>query len=549
MNTRLKTSLLTLTLLAAACSTEVSDEDFDMNDDALEKNKAIAGSVGSLGTWTSLSARKVPRVLSRSASGTNVTIKLDRALDADELPLSKVQVLVVRPSGSGFVKRNLATGASLSADKTTLSISLSEPVRAGEIYFARGEWRPCPGSSSGMHCGPRPAQLGEIIVKSGRTNPIHDVINLDVGVFRPKLAAAPILTVAPPQTELVLAEEPPASQGTFRVKSMTPAGDSTQVDRRTDKVIITFDGGTIDCARTGRGKSAFHMHSVSPDVYDQQSMYEDPAASTPNAGGYRGHLRCEEDTNRIVFTTPGVLLGDAWFQIDLNAWSKEGNFMGNKVLEFKTKRPGLQVLATRVENHYGGDNTCDDDLFGQNHCDIYVTTAIATAGGGQPSRIPEQGDFGGMTYFPSDPNGGKRDLWPPRVLYANANPIDEVVDVQMWAVDADDNSTWKKVFETAGKVAGAMAAALTPIRPDLGAISEGASAGFIGLAEVIPTNEDDFLGSGRFIFTASNQRWGTQATYPIVLDLSKNAPNRGPVKVFIHTEELPPSWRLPGPIL
>jgi hypothetical protein len=178
-----------------------------------------------------------------------------------------------------------------------------------------------------------------------------------------------------------------------------------------------------------------------------------------------------------------------------------------------------------------------------------VTTAIATAGGGQPSRIPEQGDFGGMTYFPSDPNGGKRDLWPPRVLYANANPIDEVVDVQMWAVDADDNSTWKKVFETAGKVAGAMAAALTPIRPDLGAISEGASAGFIGLAEVIPTNEDDFLGSGRFIFTASNQRWGTQATYPIVLDLSKNAPNRGPVKVFIHTEELPQSWRLPGPIL
>jgi hypothetical protein len=548
MNTRLKTSLLTLTLLAAACSTEVSDDDFDMETDALEK-KPIAGSVGSIGATASLAARKTPRVISRSASGSNVTIRLDRALEADELPLSKIQLLVVRPSGNGFVKRDLAKSASLSADKTTLSIALTEPVRAGEIYFPRGEWRPCAGSTSGMSCGPRPARFGEILVKSGRTNAIGDMIHVGTGVFKPVATATASVPVALPQTEVVLAEEPPPSQGTFRVKSMTPVAGATDVDRRTDKVIITFDGGTIDCARTGRGKSAFHVHSVSPDVYDQQSMYEDPAAPTPNAGGYRGHLRCEEDANRLVFTTPGVLLGDAWFQVDLNVWSKEGNFMGNKVLEFKTKRPGLKVLATRVENHYGGDNTCDDDIFGKNYCDIYVTTAIATAGGGQPSRIPEQGDFGSMTYFPSDPNGGKRDLWPPRVLYANANPIDEVVDVQMWAVDADDDSTWKKVFETAGEIAGAMAAALAPVRPDLSAISEGASAGFVGLAKVIPTNEDDFLGSGRFIFTASNQRWGTQATGPIVLELSKNAPNRGPVKVFLYTEELPLSWRLPGPIL
>jgi len=405
-------------------------------------------------------------------------------------------------------------------------------------------------------------------VKSGKTNPLFDLAT--AGVFQDAvLSASPVTTpggaappspgvlfsttalgvAAAPQTMVQLDEPPLPAQGTFRVKSVTPTNESTNAERRTEKVIITFEGGTIDCAKTGRSQSAFHLHSVSPDVYDQQSMYEDPTNALPNTGGYRGHLRCEQDTNRLIFTPPGVLLGDSWFQIDLNAWSLENNFMGNKVLEFKTKRPGLQVLATRIENHYGGDETCDNDWFGTNFCDVYVTTAVATAGGGQPSRIPEQGDFGGMTYFPTDPNGGKRDLSPNRVLYANANPVDEVVDVQMWAVDADDDSTWKKVFEVVGKVAGAMATALTPIKPEAGAIAEGVSAGFLGLAEIIPTNEDDFMGSGRFIFTSSMQRWGTQASYPIVLDLSRNLPNRGPVKVFVRTEELPLSWRLPGPIL
>lgn len=557
MNTRLKTSLLTLTMLAAACSTEVSDEETESSADALQKLRPVElgplRPIDIIGPMTPTAPRKVPRVVSRAASGASVTLNLDRALSADELPLSKIELVVMRPSGTSFVKRNLATAASLSADKTTITISLSEPVRAGEIYFPRGEWRPCSGGTSGVACRPRPARFGEILVRSRRTSPILDAVAVDpgsIGVLTPMFFATTLATAAAPaQTGLVLAEEALPSQGTFRIKSVTPSNGATEVDRRTDKIIVTFEGGTIDCARTGRGKEAFHLHSVSPDVYDQQSMYEDPAAATPNIGGYRGHLRCEEDNNRIVFTTPGVLVGDSWFQIDLNAFSKEGNFMGDKVLEFKTKRPGLQVIATRIENHYGGDNTCDNDVFGTNFCDIYVTSAIATAGGGQPSRIPEQGDFGGVKYFPSDANGGKRDLFPGRVLYANASPIDEVVDVQMWAVDADDDSTWKKVFETAGKVAGAMAAALTPIRPDAGAIAEGVSAGFLGLAEIIPTNEDDFLGSGRFIFTASNQRWGTQATSPIVLDLSKNHPDRGPVKVFLRTEELPLSWRLPGPIL
>ncbi len=561
--TILKTSFVTLSLLVAACTAPMTEDDgAESGDEALKKIGDV-GDIGPVGPvkpavpgWpTPPVVRKAPRVMSRTANGTNVSIKLDRALAADELPLDKVELLVMRKQGSGFVKKNLATGASLSADKTTLSISLSEAVKSGEIYFPRGEWRPCATSTSGSKCSPRPARFGEILGRSKLTWPIADAVVFGDVLTAKKVApaiflGANVVAAAPPQTTIELAGDPLPEQGTFRVKSMTPAADSTEVDRRTDKIIINFEGGTIDCAKTGRGQNAFHLHSVSPDVYDQQSMYEDPQFPTPNVGNmYRGHLRCEEDTNRIVFTTPGVLLGDSWFQIDLNAWSKEGNFMGNKVLEFKTKRPGLQVLATRIENHYGGDNTCDNDVFGTNYCDIYVTTAIATAGGGQPSRIPEQGDFGGMKKFTDDPVSGSRDLWPNRVLYANANPIDEVVDIQMWAVDADDDSTWKKVFEVAGKVAGAMALALTPIKPEAGAIAEGVSAGFLGLAEVIPTNEDDFLGSGRFIFTASGNRWGTQAIYPIVLDLSKNSPDRGPVKVFLRTEELPLSWRLPGPIL
>jgi hypothetical protein len=573
MNARtiLKTSLVTLSLLVAACTAPTTDDGAEEGSDALKKigeNGGIGEPVGPInpaipGWPTPPVVRKAPRVMARSASGSNVTVKLDRALAADELNLSKIELLAVRKVGSGFVKKNLATSAALSADKTTLSIALSEPVKSGEIYFPRGEWRPCATSTTGSKCRPRPARFGELIVKSKLTSPLGDIAVLD-GITTATLnnvttSPAPghalffnatALSAAPPHTDLVLAADPLPEQGTFRVKSMTPASDATEVDRKTDKVIVTFEGGTIDCSKTGHGQNAFHLHSVSPDVYDQQSMYEDPQFPTPNVGNmYRGHLRCEEDTNRIVFTTPGVLLGDSWFQVDLNVWSKEGNFMGNKVLEFKTKRPGLQVLATRIENHYGGDNTCDNDVFGTNYCDIYVTTAIATAGGGQPSRIPEQGDFGGMKKFADDPVSGSRDLWPNRVLYANANPIDEVVDIQMWAVDADDDSAWKKVFEVAGKVAGAMALALTPIKPEAGAIAEGVSAGFLGLAEVIPTNEDDFLGSGRFIFTASGNRWGTMATGPIVLDLSKNSPDRGPVKVFLRTEELPLSWKLPAPIL
>ncbi len=579
MKISLKTSLVTLTLLAAACSTEIAQdgEDLETTSSELKPIVDIDPVTPPIGTIrppvkppvNPVVERKSPRVMSRSASGSQVTIGLDRAVAADEITLSSVQVLVVRPSGAGFVKQNLATGASLSSDMKSLSISLSQPVRAGEIYFPRATWKPCSGSTSGSRCSPRPARFGEVLVTSKRVNPLHGALADVTGVLTDFTVADPtggtapatapstqllwnattLFTAAPPQTLLELAEDPLPSQGTFRVKSSTPASESTENERRTERIIVNFDGGTIDCAKTGRGKNAFHLHSVSPDVYDQQSMYEDPQNPLPNTGGYRGHVRCEEDNNRLVFTTPGVLLGDSWFQIDLNVWSKEGNFMGNKVLEFKTKRPGLKVAATRVENHYGGDNTCDNDIFGTNYCDVYVTSAIATAGGGQPSRIPEQGDFGGMTYFPSDPNGGKRDLFPERVLYANANPIDEVVDVQMWAIDADDDSTWKKVFETAGKVAGAMATALTPIQPEYGAIAEGASAGFLGLAEIIPTNEDDFLGSGRFIFTQSMQRWGTQATTPIILDLSKNSPDRGPVRVFLRTEELPLSWRLPAPIL
>jgi hypothetical protein len=42
----------------------------------------------------------------------------------------------------------------------------------------------------------------------------------------------------------------------------------------------------------------------------------------------------------------------------------------------------------------------------------------------------------------------------------------------------------------------------------------------------------------------TDQRWGTQATFPMFMDLSLGNPNRGPVRVFLRSEEMPPSWRV-----
>lgn len=571
--------------LAAACTAEAVDvDDPSLDPDAVGETQAALKKEGeglddepSTGTGTSVGGvggidfsglvpRKTPRVMARNASGNTITLKLDRALAADEIPLSQMKVTVVRKENGALVRRNLASSTTLSADKTTLSVALTEQVKAGEIYHPRGFWKPCSGSILGARCRVRPARFGQVLVRSNRSSAL-DLAQAPVGGFQllalpsglgaapsvgtlglstspssPLFAAPTAATAtalaAPPTTEVRLDEAPLPAQGTFRVKTVTPNDTQRAVRRDVDRIVVTFDGGTIDCARTGKGKEAFHVYT-STDGRMEQSMYDAPASE----GLFRGSLRCEEDTNRIVFETPGMLLGDAWFKIELNAWSKEGNFMGNKVLEFETQRPGIQVFATRLENHYGGDNTCDDDIFGTNYCDIYVTTAVATASQNETKRIPETGDYEGMKDFRVDPSSGSRVLGNGVPIFARAEPIDELLQVNVWAHDADSDSAWKGIFSAAGKIAAAAGAALLPIKPEAGAIAEGVAAGLNGIAEAIPSNEDDTLGSAQLNLTHSDNRWGTQSSYPVVVEATKNHPNRGPVKLFLRTEELPRSWR------
>lgn len=572
-------SLVAFAALAlTACATEMSDDGQEPLDhetgsqaEGLTKVDPVGGGPidvgggtggkGGSGGGTTTTPKKAPKVISRTASGSQITVKFDRAVSTDEIMLAKTTVSVVRHAAGNFQTMNLATGATLSADKMSMTIQLSQPMKAGEVYYARSKWKSTPTSKELR------AELGEIAVSNGHFGPLNDAVvgNLQLQMIgtsapaptgkqvagaSPLLATATAAAAAPAAAPLVhmvqLAEDPLPTAGTFKIKSMTPADLSEGNKRETDRVIVTFEGGTIDCTKTARGKDGFHLYSVTPDVGFQQDMYEDPAAPSPtNAGAFRGAIRCEEDENRIIFTTPGRLYGDAWFHLDLNAYSKEGNFI-HKEREFKTERPGIVVSATRVENHYGTHDTCDSDGFfgSDNYCDIYVTSAIAARGAGQNGRIPEQGDFSEMRYFPSDANGGSRYLSPPRILFATAQPIDSVVDVQMWAIDADTDSEWKKIFEVAGEIAQATAATLAPFDPKDAAIAEGVSAGFQGLAKIIPTNEDDLLGSGRFLFTRDDARWGTQRGYETELQLSKNAPGRGPVKVFIYTEEFPRPWTL-----
>jgi len=561
-------ALAPLVMLAAACTADAVDApDPNLDPGAVESagsaltkagDGAEAPAAGATASGfggldlSGLIPRKTPRVLGRTATGNVLSLKLDRALAADEIAPSAMKVIVVRKENGAVVRRNVASQTTLSADKTTLLVTLTEPVKAGEIYHPRGTWKPCSGSVSGARCRIRPARFGQLLVQSRRSSPLalQDLPVLGMNLLAPSspspsspstlfTATAPTtLAAAPPTTELLLDEEPLPSQGTFRVKSVTPADRQRDVRRDVDRIVVTFEGGTVDCARTGKGKEAFHVYT-STDGRLEQSMYNAPVNE-----GYRGTLRCEEDTNRLVFETPGMLLGDAWFKIEMNVWSKEGNFMGNKIAEFETKRPGLQVFATRVENHYGGDNTCDDDIFGTNYCDIYLTTAVSTASQNTTKRIPETGDFAGMKYYPSDAVSGSRVLGNGMPIFARAEPIDELLQINVWAHDADSDSAWKGIFSTAGQIAGAVGAALIPIKPEAGAIAEGLAAGFNGIAEAIPSNEDDALGSAEVNFTHSDSRWGTQSPVPIVVNATKNDPNRGPVKLFLRTEEMPRSWNL-----
>ena len=551
-----KYSVLALSLLAVACSQQVGDEDPESQSEELRRIGVDpvppivvgGGGGGGGGGGTVVKKRTTPRVVARSASGNTLRVTFDRALEPNEVPLGSTEVLVVRKSGSGFVTRNLRSGASMSADKKTLSFAMSENIRSGESYHPRGRWQPCSGSTAGFSCKERPAQFGVVYVKSARTAAL-DLAAAGPLVLERALFAANVNVAAPPATAIVLADEPaPPTQGTFRVKSVTPSEAAVDVSRNLQEVVIEFEGGTVDCSRTGRGKETFHLYSVDPNRGVQQSMYNVAGVNTPAGGDYRGRLLCEESENRIKFITPGILSGGSRFQIDLDQiWSREGNLMTGKVIPFETQRPGLQVRVSRVENHYGGDNTCDDDWFGANYCDVYVTTASASAGANLTARIPEVGDFSGMRDFRVDAIHGSRDINPLRPIFFTSQPIDEEVRLDMWAYDADSDSAWKGIFDTASKIAAAASSALLPIQPQYGAIAGGVAAGFAGLAAIIPSNEDDLMGSVTHYLTRDTQRWGTEAGR-FYIDLSKNSPDRGPVRVFLYSEEVPRSWA-PAPII
>jgi hypothetical protein len=544
-----KLSVFALSILAAACSQQVDGDEHESQSEELRRigvDPLPPIVVGGGGGGTVVKKRTTPRVVARSASGNTLRVTFDRALEAGEVPLGSTEVLVVRKSGSGFATRNLRSGASMSADKRTLSFAMTENIRSGESYHPRGRWQPCSGSTSGFSCKERPAQFGVVYVKSARTAAL-DLAAVGPIVLNRTLFAANV--AAPPATAIVLADEPaPPTQGTFRVKRVTPSEAAVDVSRNLQEVVVEFEGGTVDCSRTGRGKETFHLYSVDPNRSVQQSMYNVPGVNTPAGGDYRGRLLCEETENRIKFITPGILSGGSRFQIDLDQiWSREGNLMTGKVIPFETQRPGLQVRVSRVENHYGGDNTCDDDWIGANYCDVYVTTASASAGANLAARLPEVGDFSGMRDFRADAIHGSRDINPLEPIFFTSQPINEEVQLQMWAYDADSDSAWKGIFDTASKIAAAASSALLPIQPQYGAIAGGVAAGFAGLAAIIPSNEDDLMGSVNHYLTRDTQRWGTEAGR-FYVDLSKNHPDRGPVRVFLYSEEVPRSWA-PAPII
>lgn len=541
----LKLSILTLGLLAAACTQGFSDDDNDAQTAAL--GRRAPGGIDPLppvigpGGGGTVVKRTAPRVVSRSASGRSVSVTFDRALEANEVPLSRTEVMVVRKSGGDLATRNVGTGAALSADKRTITFSLSEDVRAGASYQPRGVWQPCSGSTSGWACKERPARFGFVDVKSARTSPT-DVLTANAGfafLLANGAAAAPVSEVTLP------ADPAPAAQGTFRVKRITPGDAAVDVPRDTQQVVVEFEGGTIDCAATGRGQDTFHLYTDDSDVRFPQSMYNAPNANTSASGDYRGRLLCEETENRLKFILPGLLKGGAHFKIELNGIrSQQGNVMNEKVMTFITQKPGLEVLVTRVENHYGGDNTCDDDWIGKNFCDVYVTTAVASTSTNMARRIPEQGDFSEMRDYRADAIHGSRDIWPPRPIFTTEAPVSEIVSFQAWAFDADKDSAWKGILNTAAGIAAAAGTALLPIQPQYGAIAEGVAGGLKGLAALIPSNEDDLMGSIEYNLTKNTGRWHTESGL-FTLDLTKNAPNRGPVKLTMFSQEVPRSWAPP----
>jgi hypothetical protein len=582
------TAFATLSLLAAACATEATETRLDDGDvatttEGLGKAGSVdladdsfapikpgpvgpVGPVGPIDPITPVSPpglqnQTPPRVMTRTASGSSIVVGFDRVVTAAELPIGALHVDVLRRNGTSFDKLNVLSSASLAPNGRSLTMNLTEPLRSGTAYYTRGQWKRCRTFPIlGTRCNTYRAEFGEVI--ASRTKPA--IVN---GIFATDLTAAtasPVFfkaaNVGAARVEKVAVDEPvavaaalapAAGPGTFRVKSMTPIEFSQENTRDLRTVIVEFEGGTLDCQNLPLAQSTFQLYSRSPDIAVQQLMFHDPAAQDPsNTFAYRGNLRCQQADNRLVFTTPGRLFGDVQYLVEVNAKSTQGDSI-HVEKDFYTERPGLRVSATRVENHYGTHDTCDDDGFfgSDNYCDIYVTSAIAGANDPQTGRIPESGDFSGMHYYPTDATGGTRYMNPFKVLFVSDKPTGVALDAKFLAYDADSTTAWKKVLAVAGTIATSTGAAIATFEPEAGAITAGIGAGLTTISEAIPKNEDDKLGVGGFQFTREDNRWGT--TYPgeIEVPITNNSPSRGPVKVFLLVEEFPHPWHLSGPIL
>jgi hypothetical protein len=271
-------------------------------------------------------------------------------------------------------------------------------------------------------------------------------------------------------------------------------------------------------------------------------MYENPTAPTARDKYYRGHLRCEENTNRLTFSTPGVLLGASKFQVEINAWSKTGKSLSH-ISEFTTKNPGLSVHVLELENHYGGDKTCDTYWNGSDYCDIYVTWAVAMANLEHVGRMPtDSSDYGNMRWYKQDPTGGRRQFRPGIALFASDVPVQERLMIQAWAHDRDETSRWKQVLASAGQVAKDAAPALATINPVASGYTVIGSGVLKGIAESIPSGEDEFLGSASILLELAG-RWGTRSG-AFNVDLQPRGPGRGPIRLQLVVDELPRSWRL-----
>ncbi|HVJ93986.1 MAG TPA: hypothetical protein VM580_29555 [Labilithrix sp.] len=553
-----------------ACATDVG------TDVEGEEGEAADGAEVTGTTSSELTAAPgIPRVLSRTASGSSLVFRFDRVVTASEIPFAEMRVDVVRRESGQFKRLNVFRNAALSSDGKSLTMNLTESVRRGTAYYARGKWKKCVSIPfvNQQACRTFPAEFGQVVATGSGPFVVNGSVFTNAtaatltfaakaaspfeATFAAKAASPSEAADAARVTRVAVADTAPtfiasAGPGTFRVKSMTPIESSEANTRDLRTITIQFEGGTIDCSKILPGEAGFKLYSRSPDLGAQQLMFDDPTGPLPTDFNYKGDLRCQEPENRVIFTTPGRLFGDVQYMIEANFTSKQGDTLRVEK-DFYTERPGIRVIATRIDNRYGDHGTCDSDgIFGSNnYCDIYVTSAIAGgANATQAARIPESGDFSEMRFFDKDPINGRRDFFPGKVLFQTDKPVGVALELDLMAHDADSTSGWKKFLEVAGTIASKAGTAIAAVEPAAGAITAGVGESLTLISEAIPTNDDDKLGTAKYTVTRESSRWGTTHFGPHVIPLD-NASNdsRGPVNVYVYFEEFPAPWRPPAPIL